>query len=117
MFWLGKNKKTDKQKHKLQAEEGSGKNPKNSKTGQDQKEKTVGTGNSQRNTSQKIREEALANARKARTVLGDETIQKIAAAMHKKQQSSLEQAKTKIATADSGRVVDEILYMLDKNNQ
>lgn len=117
MFWLGKNIKTDKQKRKLQAEEGSGKIPKKSKTDQDQKEKTVGTGNSQRDTSQKLREEALANARKARAVLGDETIQKIVAAMHKKQQSSFEQAKTKIVAADSSRVVDEILYMLDKNNQ
>ena len=62
-------------------------------------------------------EEALANARKARETLGDETIQKIAAAMHKKQQSATEQAKAKIAVSDADRVAAEILWMLEDKSK
>lgn len=62
--------------------------------------------------SQKIREQALANARAARLSIGEETLEKIAAAMTKKQQSVMEQAKGQIRNADPDKVLDELLYML-----
>jgi len=55
----------------------------------------------------------MANMRAARTQIGEETLDKIAAAMTKKQQSATEQAKRTIESADSDRVADEILYMLN----
>ena len=63
--------------------------------------------------SQRIREEALANARAAREHIGEETIQKIAAAMAKKQNSPMQKALRQIENADADRVADEIMYMLD----
>ena len=63
--------------------------------------------------SQRIREEALANARAAREAIGEETIQKIAAAMAKKENSPMAIAKRQLENADSERVADEIFYMLD----
>ncbi len=63
--------------------------------------------------SQRIREEALANARAAREHIGEDTIQKIAAAMAKKENNPMAKAQAQLATADSDRVADEILYMLD----
>lgn len=62
--------------------------------------------------SQKIREEALANARAARLSIGEDTLDKIAAAMTKKQQSVMEQAKGQIRNADPDKVLDELLFML-----
>ena len=98
MFWSNKkkHKHTDKRKEptELQAIEGD----------------RVGTSESQR-----IREEAMANARAARAQIGEDTLDKIAAAMTKKQQSATEQAKAQIKAADSDRVVDEILFMLDED--
>lgn len=57
--------------------------------------------------------QALANARAARERLGEETIQKIAEAIQKKQNSPMEQAKMKLARQDADRVADEILSMLE----
>ncbi len=100
MFWLNKKKHKDTDKRKepdtkeLQAIEGD----------------REGTSKSQR-----IREEALANAHAARAQIGEETLDKIAAAMTKKQQSSMEQAKARIKAADSHLVADEILAMLDED--
>ena len=68
---------------------------------------------SQRPDSAQIRAQALANARKAREAIGDETLQKIAAALQKKQNSATEQAKRQIAEADADRVAEEILAMLE----
>ncbi len=68
---------------------------------------------SQRPDSAQIRAQALANARKAREAIGDETLQKIAAALQKKQQSATEQAKRQIAETDADRVAEEILAMLE----
>ena len=109
MFW-GKKNKTDKP-----AEPNKNKKPeKKKKAKRGQKEKT-GVGNS---NSQRLREEALANARLARETLGDETIQRIAAALHKKQNSDIEKARKQIAGADVDRVLDELLWMLgDKNKK
>lgn len=95
MFWFNK-KNSDKQKAQKTAsgcEGGSSKDEQSSK-------------------SQRIREEALANARAARIAIGEETLDKIAAAMTKKQQSVMEQAKRQINTADPDKVLDELLYMM-----
>lgn len=96
MFW-SKNKNSDKQKKKQQLQTGQG----------------VGTQNTSKN-SQRLREEALANARKARAEIGDEVLDKIAALMTKKQQSLVEQTKQKVAETDADRVAQEILLMMDE---
>lgn len=64
--------------------------------------------------SERIRQEALANARIARAEIGAETLDKIAALMTKKQQSAIEMAKADIAKADADRVAQEILWMLEQ---
>jgi hypothetical protein len=64
--------------------------------------------------SAQIRAEALANARKAREALGEETIQKLAYALKKMQQSPTEQAKAKIARQDAAKVAERIIEMLDE---
>ncbi len=73
-----------------------------------------------KNSAQKsadIRAQALANARAARERVGEETIQKIAAALVQQQErqkiSLTEQAKAQIARANSERVVDEIRFLMD----
>jgi hypothetical protein len=68
---------------------------------------------SQRPDSTEIRAQALANARKAREAIGEEALQKIAAAIQKKQQSATERAKAQIAATDADRVAEEILLMLE----
>lgn len=94
MFWSNKNKKNNKKK----------------KTGANAgKESGVGISESQR-----IREEALANARAARAHIGEDTLDRIAMAMTRKQQSTFEQARTRINASDSDRVAEEILAMLDE---
>ena len=60
-----------------------------------------------------LRAQALANARKAREHIGEDTIQKIAAAMAKKENNPMAQAQAQLQNADSDRVADEILFMLD----
>jgi len=64
--------------------------------------------------SQRLREEALANARAARETLGDETVQKIAEIIARKENNPFQQAIRQLESADSDRVADEILYMLDE---
>lgn len=100
MFW-SKDKKTDKQKKGTKDAQASG-------TGNN-----LSVGNSDR---QRIQEEALANARKARVIIGEDTLDRIAAAMTRKQESTMEQAKAQIAQADSDRVIDEIMYMMDQRD-
>ena len=60
-----------------------------------------------------LRAQALANAKAARENIGEDTLERIAAAMAKKQQSPMEQAKRKIENADAERVASEILSMLE----
>lgn len=60
-----------------------------------------------------LRAQALANAKAARAAIGEETLDKIAAAMAKKQKSAMEQAKRNIQNADAERVALEILSMLE----
>ncbi|MGB4107601.1 MAG: hypothetical protein WBK55_07375 [Alphaproteobacteria bacterium] len=76
----------------------------------------MGTNNKgQRLSSEEIRAQALANARAARERLGEETIQKIADALVRKQMSLTEQAKRQIARENSERVAGEIRLLLGEN--
>lgn len=100
MFW-SKNKNKDKREKAAQEGQKSGVGVP-TKTGQNDTSK-----------SQRLREEALANARKARAEIGEETLDKIAAIMSKKQQSLIEQTKRKVAETDAERVAEEILLMID----
>lgn len=95
MFWFH-SKNSDKQKKAAKAsgcERGS-------------------SGDEQASKSRRIREEALANARSARLAIGEETLDKIAAAMTRKQQSAMEQAKRQIHQSDPDKVLDELLMMM-----
>ena len=60
-----------------------------------------------------LRAQAMANVRSARAHIGEETLDKIAAAMTKKQQSAMEKAKRDIQGADVDKVLDELKFMLD----
>lgn len=62
-------------------------------------------------TSEQIREQAMANARAARESIGQETLDKIAEALQKKQNSKAEQAKARIAEKSPREVAEEILAM------
>ncbi len=63
-----------------------------------------------------LRAQALANARAARERIGDETIQKIAEAMAKKENSPMEKAKRQLESADTDRVLGELKWMLDNKD-
>jgi protein involved in temperature-dependent protein secretion len=60
-----------------------------------------------------LRAQALAHAKAARAHIGDETLDKIAAVMARKQNSAMEQARRNIAQADAERVAIEILSMIE----
>ena len=104
MFWNKKNK-SDKQK--------KGKSPKGKPI---KGKKAEGKEQSQSLTSEELRTQALANAKAARERIGEETLDKIAAMMEKKQKSAMEQAKRQIQSADSDKVIDELKWMMDKKN-
>lgn len=87
MFWSKKKKKVSKKKK-------AAKNPKAL-------------------SSEELRAQAMENVRHAREQIGEETLDRIAAAMTKKQRSATEQAKTAIQQSDADRVADEILFMMD----
>lgn len=65
-------------------------------------------------SSADIRAQAMKNVRQARAAIGEETLDKIAAAMRKKQSSDFEKAKEKIKSLDNGRVADNIRAMIDE---
>lgn len=98
MFGFIKNLKTDKRKKKSQ---------------ELQADTECGTKHNQSLTGDALRAQALANARKAREHIGEETVQKIAAAMAKKQNNPVERAKSKIAALPSDQVTDQLLALLD----
>jgi len=56
--------------------------------------------------------QAMANARGARERLGDDTIQQIAAALQKKENSVTEKAKARIKAMDEGHVADNIKLII-----
>lgn len=58
--------------------------------------------------------EAMQNARAARAEIGEETLDKIADAIRKKEQSDLERAKAKIKAMDEDRIADNLKAMLDE---
>ncbi len=64
-------------------------------------------------TREQLIAQAKANAAKARTEIGDETLQKIAAAMQRKEQSATEQAKAKIKQLDKDKVADHLKLMIE----
>ncbi len=111
MFW-SRNKNPDKQKKSgkdldkaLPARQGSSE----SMSGGD-----LGEKGGQRLKGAELRAQALANTRAARERIGEDAIQKIAQALTKKQSSTVEQAKNKIGKTDSGRVRDEIRFLMDE---
>lgn len=59
-------------------------------------------------TREEIIAQAKANAAAARAEIGDETLEKIKAAMLKKQASAIEQAKNKIKATDTQEVRDHL---------
>lgn len=106
MFWKTKNnnnkKTTDKRTKPAEGLQASGQG------------NSEGRSKGQSSASEAIRAQALANAQAARERLGEETIQKIAEAIRRKQSSPVEQAKMKIENSDADLVVQEILNMLDE---
>ena len=96
MFW-GKDKKQEPKKY-------AGKRP--------QGTSCVGR-EGQRSDSSDIRAQALANARAARENLGEDTINKIAEIMKKMESQPMKQAQKKLESVDSGRVLDELRFMID----
>lgn len=65
-------------------------------------------------SSADIRAQAMENVRQARAAIGEETLDKIAQAMRKKQSSDFERAKAKIKSLDNDRVADNIRAMIDE---
>ena len=59
--------------------------------------------------------QATANAQQAREAIGEETLDKIADAMRRKQESDLEQAKAKIRAMDQDKVADNVRLWLDED--
>ena len=76
----------------------------------------VGREAGQRLSREEIQAQALANARSAKENLGDETVQKIVAAMEKQQNSIMAKAKRDIEGAEVNKVLDELKFMLDSKN-
>lgn len=58
--------------------------------------------------------QAIESARGARERLGDDTIQQIAEALRRKENSATEQAKAKIKAMDQAHVADHIKLMMDE---
>lgn len=98
MFWGKKNSKNKKAKNKTSDKRND--------------ESCVGREEGQRLSREEIQAEALANSRSAREHIGEETLDKIAATMAKKQKSPTYQAQMQLKAADSGRVTDELKFML-----
>ena len=59
--------------------------------------------------------QARENARQAREQIGEDTLQRVAAAMKKKEQSAIEQAKNRIKAADKDKVVDHLKWMIEED--
>jgi hypothetical protein len=64
-----------------------------------------------------LRAQALANARKARAVIGEETLDAIRAHLEGKENSPLEQARRQIDAADKDRVTDNLRHMIDEDKR
>ncbi len=66
-------------------------------------------------TREQIIAQARANMSAARAEIGDETLDKIKAAMMKKQASAIEQAKNQIKNANPDKVRDNIKFMMKED--
>lgn len=67
-------------------------------------------------TREEVHAQALENMRAARAHIGEETLEKIAAAMTAKQKSATEQAKRQIQESDPDKVLDELLLMMKERH-
>jgi hypothetical protein len=63
-------------------------------------------------SSEAIRAQAMETARAARAAIGEDVLDRIAAAMTKKQRSATERARARIRDADADHVADELLTLL-----
>ncbi len=66
-------------------------------------------------TREQIIAQAKANMSAARAEIGDETLEKIKAAMLKKQASAIEKAKAQIKAADQDKVRDNLRFMIQED--
>jgi hypothetical protein len=64
-----------------------------------------------------LRAEALANSRKARAIIGEDTLNEIRAQLEGKENSPLEQARRQIDAADKDRVTDNLRHMIDEDKR
>ncbi|PZQ47252.1 MAG: hypothetical protein DI551_03745 [Micavibrio aeruginosavorus] len=69
-------------------------------------------GESGKPSREQILAQAKANAASARAEIGDETLDKIKAAMLKKQASAIEQAKAQIKAIDKDKLTDNLKFMM-----
>ena len=65
-------------------------------------------------TREELIAEAKKNAAAAREQIGDETLDKIAAAMAKKENSEFNRMKAEIEKLDSGKVADNLKIMIEE---
>lgn len=106
MFW-GKDKKSkDKTPKKQTDKRGS----KKSKAG------CVGKNKGRGQTREAIHAEAMANFSTARQNIGEDTLDRIAAAMARKEDSAMERAKRDLASVDTDKVLDELKWMMDQKD-
>lgn len=69
----------------------------------------------QKPTRDALLAQAKENARKAREHIGEETLERIALALKKKEQSAVEQAKDRVKAMDRDKVADHIRLMIDED--
>lgn len=64
-----------------------------------------------------LREQAMANAKKARAEIGEETLDRIAASMTKRQKNKTNQAREAIRNSDADHVAQELLAMMKDRDE
>ena len=79
------------------------------------KKKKKQTAERQKPSREELIAQATANAKKAREAIGQDTLDRIAEAMEKKQRSAIEQAKRQIRSEDDGKVADHLKFMIDED--
>jgi len=69
-------------------------------------------------TREQLLEQARKNAQAARTHIGEETLDRVAALLEQKmkakQLTPLEQAKAQLAEVDKAKIADHLKYMMDE---
>lgn len=88
---------------------------KKSKDGQPPKDGATVNPPTGKPTREQILAQAKANAAAARAEIGDETLEKIKAAMLKKQASAIERAKAQIKATDTDKVRDHLSLWLEED--